>query len=188
MISYSNRDVYPDGSGAPSLEDIGVALGRIPRFCGHTKEFYPVLGHILTVATILPDKYALFGLLHDAPEACMGDVPTPWKTEVARRREHMLLRRIYEDNGLKFPISDRAQAAVDIADSQALIAEAHVLGHPRAEVFNGTPDPEIMRITQFHLEQAISFINPEISSRIFVEAFEHYRDVQSPRKRAKNAT
>jgi hypothetical protein len=185
MISYSNREVWPEGDGTPSLIDIGVALGRIPRFCGHTKEWYPVLAHVLTVATILPDKYALYGLLHDSPEACMGDVPTPWKTEVARRREYMLLRRIYAENGLSFPISERAQSAVDTADHQALVAEAHTLGHPRPDIF-GIPDPEIVRLTEFHLGNCRQMIEPEISSRIFVEAFEHYYDLLHPSKKVKN--
>lgn len=174
MRTYLNEDVWPDGKGAPSLFSIGVGLGRIPRFCGHTKEWYPVLGHVLTVASILPDEYALYGLLHDAPETCMSDVPTPWKTVAARKREDMLLRRIYQANNVDWPIAQEAQEAVDEADRICLMAEAQVIGHPAADELWPEADETAMEITRLNLGQAMQFMNPNISGPIYETAFEHY--------------
>ena len=174
MICYQNEEVYPESHGYPTLYSIGVALGRIPRFCGHTEHWFPVLGHVLTVAQILPPEAALAGLLHDAPEACVSDVPTPWKTQAARRREDMLLRRIYEGNGLVWPIPHKIQELVDWADHAALVSEAHVLGHPRAAIF-GEPDEKVMKVTTDFLDLAPNFLRADVSGPMYEEAFRHYK-------------
>jgi hypothetical protein len=57
------------------MSDIASALGNICRFNGHTRRFYSVAEHSVHVARLLPDRrVALFGLLHDASEAYLGDV------------------------------------------------------------------------------------------------------------------
>jgi hypothetical protein len=176
MITYGGERVYPDGDGVPTLNTVGVMLGRICRFNGGCREWYPVLGHVLVVAQILPPDAALAGLIHDAPEVCCADVPTPWKTQVARNREHRLLERMYDGWGLKWPIPDRVQNKVDWADAAVLAAEAHVLGHPRASEFWANPDPEIMEITGAMLDMAPNFLRADVAGPMFEEAFSHYRD------------
>ncbi len=180
MICYQGEEVWPYGKGAPSLYSIGVALGRIPRFCGHTRDFYPVLGHVLTVAAILPPEYALYGLLHDAPEACVSDVPTPWKTVAARKREHKLLKRIYKSQGLEWPLTQAAQQAVDDADRTCLVAEAHAVGHPAAERIWGPveeADQDAYQLSLYHLENAAKYLIPEISGPIYEQAYVHYHEL-----------
>lgn len=182
MICYLGEEVWPDDQGSPSLYSIGVALGRIPRFCGHTREYYPVLAHVLTVAAIMPPEYALFGLLHDAPEACVSDVPTPWKTAAAKAQEAILIERIYKAQGLTWPLSEEAQEAVDKADRICLYAEAHAIGHPaaspdwkgRAGVWPDEYDQDAYDLTLYHLENAPKYLHPEIAGPIFEQAFEHY--------------
>ena len=173
MICYNGEAVWPEGEGYPSLHSIGVALGRIPRFCGHTKHWYPVLAHVLAVAEILPKKAALQGLLHDAPEACMSDVPTPWKTQAARRRENMLLRRIYLGNGLDWPISEEVQELVDEADATMLAAEAHVIGHPKAEIWK-PPLADHAAIVEKYLSESLNFLNADVAGPMYEEAFRMY--------------
>lgn len=189
MICYNGEAVWPEGEGYPELYSIGVALGRIPRFCGHTKHWYPVLGHVLAVAEILPKKAALQGLLHDAPEACMSDVPTPWKTQAARRREYMLLRRIYKGNGLDWPISEDVQELVDDADATMLAAEAHVIGHPKADIWT-PPLDEHAAIVEKYLAVSHTFLNADVSGPIYEEAFQmHYKRLDDYRyHRASNST
>jgi hypothetical protein len=149
MITYLGESVYPNG-GAPELYSIGVSLGRIPRFGGHTRDVYPVLAHVMGVARYINEthpQYALDGLLHDSQECCTMDVPTPWKTQAAKRREGMLQRRIYKSLGLAHPISEEAQEVVDWADGALLAAEANVIGHPRAKEFWAEYDELAAEIT-----------------------------------------
>lgn len=66
------------------IEDIAMALSRAPRWCGHTGPFYSVAQHSALVAMELKKRgldltTQMIGLLHDATEAYMGDLPSPLK-------------------------------------------------------------------------------------------------------------
>lgn len=179
MIVYSGRRVYPhdspiEGNTFPDLYSIGVSLGRMPRFAGHTKQLYSVLGHSLTVAAIMPDAYALFGLLHDAPEICCADVPTPWKSDSAKSNELELYERICQGHGLVWPLPEKVQALVDEADAAALAAEAHVLGHAEASHWWPSFDDQVAEITDFHLGHILQMQQPEVAGPLYEEAFAHY--------------
>lgn len=70
------------------IEDIAHALGNQCRYSGHTREFYSVAEHSVRVAHILeesgqPWEIVLFGLLHDAAEAYLVDLPRPLKRDSA---------------------------------------------------------------------------------------------------------
>jgi len=171
MITYGGERVTLT-AGAPSIHTVGVALGRITRFCGHTERFYTVLGHVLTVAELVPSKYAIYGLMHDAQESLVADVPTPMKSQVARNREYNLLKRIYITNGLPWPIPEAAQEAVDIADEIALIAEAHILKHPGSIAQWGEEyDEEAGKLTRKHLRRVNGWLDADKAGRAFEKAF-----------------
>ena len=66
------------------IADIAHHLALINRFCGATMVPYSVAQHSLVVVRILEQMDAhprtcLWGLLHDAHEAYLGDIPTPAK-------------------------------------------------------------------------------------------------------------
>lgn len=68
------------------ITDIAHALANQCRFSGHVREFYSVAEHSVRVAEILeesgqPLDVILQGLLHDASEAYLIDVPRPLKSE-----------------------------------------------------------------------------------------------------------
>ncbi len=150
MITRTGDRVYTNNKVAPSMESVAVALSRIPRFCGHTRDWYSVFSHTMVVTGLMTKKHAIHGFLHDAPEAIVADVPTPWKTVAAKKRERMLLRRIYRDLNLALP-DEMQQMAVDAADRAALAAEAHVIGHPAAEEFWPNPNAKAVKLTEAEL-------------------------------------
>ena len=61
------------------INDIACGLSKICRFGGQIKLFYSVAQHSLLVTSMLPASLKPAGLLHDAPEAYLGDVIKPLK-------------------------------------------------------------------------------------------------------------
>lgn len=61
------------------IDDIAHALANQCRFTGHTKRHYSVAQHSVLIALVLPKDLALEGLLHDASEAYLVDLPAPLK-------------------------------------------------------------------------------------------------------------
>jgi hypothetical protein len=59
--------------------DIAHHLSMICRYTGATEEHYSVAQHSLIVSAYCPGELKLAGLLHDAPEAYMGDLTHPIK-------------------------------------------------------------------------------------------------------------
>lgn len=101
--------------------DIAHALSLINRYTGHTIAPYSVAQHSVHVSRLVADEHALWGLLHDASEAYLGDVSRPLKSMLPdyKRLEEMVQRAIADRFALQWPIP----AEVKAADNVALMAE-----------------------------------------------------------------
>ena len=108
--TYTGRRFHPLAPRADELDlvDIAHALSLNCRFNGHCRCFYSVAEHCVRVADILPPELALWGLLHDAAEAYLADVPRPAKQQMPQfvAAEDRLLRVIVEHFGLSWPMPD----------------------------------------------------------------------------------
>jgi len=69
------------------IEDIVHSLSLINRFNGAARFPYSVAQHSLYVAGLLPPELKLHGLLHDAPEAYVGDMVSPLKKIMTEYKE-----------------------------------------------------------------------------------------------------
>lgn len=89
------------------IHDIAHALSNQCRFSGHVRHFYSVAEHSVRVSRLLEKRVPknrriwLKGLLHDASEAYLVDLPTPLKAngkigEEYREAEGRLMALIWE--------------------------------------------------------------------------------------------
>ena len=76
-------DVLNPARDSIHLEDIAHALSMLCRYGGHLLEHYSVAQHSCLVAQLLEPRLRVYGLLHDAAEAYLGDVVTPLKGKLA---------------------------------------------------------------------------------------------------------
>ena len=88
------------------IVDIAHALSNICRFGGHCEQFYSVAQHSVFVSNVCNPRDALWGLLHDAAEAYIGDIITPIKQKITefKKIENGILAAIAKRYNLFFPM------------------------------------------------------------------------------------
>ncbi len=107
------------------LPDIAHALACINRYTGHAVAPYSVAQHSVMVSKLCEPQDELWGLLHDASEAYLGDVARPLKALLPDyvELEHHVQQTIGKHFGLSWPMPP----SVKVADNRALMAEKRVL-------------------------------------------------------------
>lgn len=94
--TISGRKFYleKDDPNQIDITDITHALSNVCRFSGHVSRFYSVAEHSLLVYHLLlswgvtSPKTLMTGLLHDATEAYLPDMPTPFKALMPEFQAH----------------------------------------------------------------------------------------------------
>lgn len=123
--THTGRRVYPLSPSASeiSIFDVAHSLSQMCRFLGHTTAFYSVAQHSVLVSENVPQEDALWGLLHDASEAYLCDLPAPIKRDpemnIYRIAEDRLMRAVCE----RYDLRPEMPRSVKVADKVLLATE-----------------------------------------------------------------
>lgn len=128
IVTYSGYRFHPLSPTAETIHmnDIAHALSQQGRFSGHTLRYYSVAQHCVLVSELSKGRAALAGLLHDAAEAYILDVPRPIKQlsimSDYRKMDNAITKVIFKKYNVSF---DKViQDQVKKADNAALYIEA----------------------------------------------------------------
>lgn len=132
MQTYTGLHFYPLDPRPEqiALEDIARALSRINRFAGHSEWAYSVAQHSVYVSGMVPLEDALCGLMHDATEAYLVDVPRPLKNAMPQYRS--IERNVWRVIAQKFGLPEEMPESVKYADNCVLLAEKDQIMKPSA--------------------------------------------------------
>lgn len=113
------------------IEDIAHALSNLCRFNGHVRQFYSVAEHSCHVHDNVDRPWQLAGLLHDASEAYLCDMPRPIKrirgfSDQYIAAEQRLMQAIADRFVFEWPLV----AQIHTADNRLLATEAAQLMNP----------------------------------------------------------
>jgi uncharacterized protein len=161
--TFTGRRFHPLAPDPAEVDitDIAHSLSLLCRFNGHCEAFYSVADHSVRVSRLLPGEHALAGLLHDAGEAYVSDLPRPVKKQVPAfdDMEDLVLRAVFDRFGLVFPYAD----AVRWADDVLLATEMRDLM---------TPAPEPWPLREAPTPERVVPLAPLEAERLFLARFE----------------
>jgi hypothetical protein len=160
--TYTGKQFYPLDPQKEDVDirDIAHALSLICRYAGNCKEFYSVAEHSILISHAVPPNDAIYGLLHDAAEAYLGDVLRPIKQDLPELRqvEDRIQRMIY----FHFNLSP-------IVPHSVLRADSAILGDELKQVMS--PPPAAWKLVYPPLDVRIACSPPEIAERRFLARF-----------------
>lgn len=132
------------------ITDIAYSLARLARFNGHAKGLYSVAQHSVHVAEHCARPWQLAALLHDAPEAYIGDLTSPMKEaspELAQafdRIEQRIASVIAGRFGLQ--LDDFTHPSIKEADLRMLATEKRDVMSRSVRAWKPLPPPYRERI------------------------------------------
>lgn len=150
-------DPHPDDI---DIKDIAHSLAYSCRYNGHTLRYYSVAEHCTHVSHLVSREQALAGLLHDAAEAYIADIPRPLKPYLSNYAE--IERRLEECIAEKFGLEYPWHSEVKEADNRILADEQkRVMAPPPADWRLPLPPSGIF----------IPCFEPKWAERFFLERF-----------------
>ena len=172
MQTYTGRKFSLLNPTADDVDivDIAHALSNICRFNGHVMSFYSVAQHSVIVSHFVEPENALWGLLHDAHEAYVGDVIAPMKAAVLKEFlesggafSTAIERRVQSVVRKKFSLPYPPPLDVKRVDLLALATESRdVMGGQRGGDWAIPPDVLPIKIKPW---------SPAMAKRMFLDRF-----------------
>lgn len=108
------------------IRDIAHALALTNRFAGHTRLPYSVAQHSYLASKLAPEGLELQALMHDAHEAYVLDMPSPWKSLLPDYR--MLEDHVARAVRARFGLTRDLDPRVKTVDLRLLSTEAKAFG------------------------------------------------------------
>lgn len=130
--TYSGVRFTPTNPRVDSIviQDIAHSLSMQCRFTGHVKEFYSVAQHSVLVSYICDLKDTKWGLMHDASEAYLIDVPMPLKRSGKFQSYLDYEKAMQQAICKRFSLPEEEPESVKLADKVLLATEARDLMSP----------------------------------------------------------
>lgn len=144
-----------------NIEDIAHSLSMLCRFNGHMERFYSVAEHSVYVSQLVTGKNQIWGLLHDAAEAYLSDVPSPVKKHLPQFKE--IENGLQKIIAIHFNLSPAIPPEVKHADMVLLATEKKVLMKPEPDSWGELPAPS-NKIT-------IAALPPDMAKALFIKRF-----------------
>jgi uncharacterized protein len=170
LQTASGRRYYPLDPRSEDVDigDIAHALGMQCRFGGHVQRFYSVAEHCVHVASLVPLEHGMCGLLHDATEAYIVDVPRPVKVELTNYKQIENLSWLAICR--RFGLSPNMPACVKHADEAMLLVEQRELMQTVAtEMLGAVGEIDVSHVNIYGW-------SPEQAAAQFMKAFHYYRE------------
>jgi hypothetical protein len=134
------------------INDIAKGLSQIIRFKGDITKRYSVARHSFVVSYLVPPQYALEALLHDAPEAYLGDLISPVK---AVCEDYQKLEQVWwEVVAAKWGMADTISETVHTADKLAFVAEA-------VSLLRQENRPQMLKVLGINPQTALNLLDLE---------------------------
>lgn len=155
------------------IKDIAHALSNQGRFSGHTNIFYSVAEHSVRVSYKLPTELALIGLLHDATEAYLVDLPSPIKRETKLGEYYSEI----EDN-LWRAIAKRYELPEEIPTEipEIKIADKRMLVTEMRDLMGGFAYSDYAKGIEPYQESIIPIATPFQAEQLFLDRFYELTD------------
>lgn len=134
MQTFTGRAFYPLKLEKSDINryDIAHSLAMQCRYNGHTSRFYSVAEHSILMSQVVPEEDALWALLHDAPEAYIGDMVRPLKRHLKEFREI--------DERIMGAVCEKFDIPYDMPDS-VKEADNRIIENERKELLGQEPLP-----------------------------------------------
>ena len=122
------------------IEDIAHALALQCRYTGHCSQFYSVAQHSVLVSYVCDPCDAFSGLMHDAAEAYLLDMPRPVKRTAFGKRFKDYENVVSLAIAKRFGFPEIEPMSVKRADMVLLVTEARDLMSPLHPDWHYSPD------------------------------------------------
>lgn len=163
--TYSGKKFFPLDPNDDDLEieDIAHALSNQCRFAGHVREFYSVAQHSVLVSLDCRPENALAGLLHDAAEAYLTDLPRPLKRSDGFEAYNAAERSLMASIERRFDLAGHCWLSIHESDMRVFAAECRDLMsplHPEFDVGGFAP-----------IDDRIEPLTPKEAKRLFLARY-----------------